>query len=55
MAENKFKEKNMGRTIENHQTAAWANMEALKPISRVPIPNENQVKNAKEHVDTNQK
>ncbi|SET50038.1 protein of unknown function [Natronincola peptidivorans] len=55
MAKNKYKEKNLGRTIENHKTAAWANIESIKPESRVPIPNEIEVKNAKEYVDTNQK
>lgn len=55
MAKNKFKEKNMGRTIESHRTAAWANIQELKPVSRVPIPSEIEVKNAKEYVDTNQK
>lgn len=55
MAKNKFKEKNMARTIENHQTAAWANIEDLKPVSRVPVPSEVEVRNAKEYVDTNQK
>lgn len=55
MAKNSFKEKNMSRTIENHQTAAWANIGTLKPVSRVPVPDEIEVKNAKEYVDTNQK
>ncbi|AOY76397.1 CDIF630_02480 family spore surface protein [Clostridium formicaceticum] len=55
MSDNKFKEKHLGRTIENHQTASWANMKDLKPVSRVPIPDEIEVKNAKEYVDTNEK
>lgn len=55
MSKNKFKEKNMDMPIENHKTAAWANIEDLKSVSRVPIPNETEVKNAKEWVDTNQK
>lgn len=55
MAKNRFKEKNMARTIENHVSAAWANIDDLKPVSRVAIPSEIQVKNAKEYVDTNQK
>jgi len=55
MAKNKSKEKNMAMPVENHLTAAWANIEGLKPVSRVAIPNEIEVKNAKEYVDTNQK
>ncbi|MCC5910751.1 MAG: DUF3787 domain-containing protein [Clostridiaceae bacterium] len=55
MAENRHKEIKMNNVIENHQTASWANIKSLKPISRVPIPDEVEVKNAKEWVDTNQK
>jgi hypothetical protein len=55
MAKNKTKEKHMARPVEEHNTAAWANIEELQPVSRVPISNEIQVKNAKEWVDTNQK
>lgn len=55
MVENKFKQKNNSTPIENHKTAAWANIEKLKQTSKVPIPNETEVRNAKEWVDTNQK
>jgi len=55
MGKNKFKEKNMATPIENQETAAWANIADMKPVSRVPIPDYVQVKNAKEWVDTNQK
>ncbi len=55
MAKNKLKEKHISKPIENHDTAAWANIEELKQVSRVPIPNEVEVKNAKEWVDTNHK
>lgn len=55
MAKNKFKERHMGKSIEKHDTAAWADINELKPISRVPIPSDFQVKNAKEYVDSNQK
>jgi hypothetical protein len=55
MAENKFKEKNMAIPIENHNTAAWSNIEKTKPVSNVTIPSEVQVRNAKEYVDTNEK
>ncbi|WP_084281431.1 CDIF630_02480 family spore surface protein [Alkaliphilus transvaalensis] len=55
MTKNNFKARHMGEPVEKHDTAAWANIEDLKPVSRVPIPSEVQVKNAKEYVDTNQK
>ncbi|TGE36922.1 DUF3787 domain-containing protein [Desulfosporosinus fructosivorans] len=43
------------RPIEQHTTAAWANIEKLKEISNVSIPSDVQVGNAKEWVDSNQK
>ncbi|QZY55028.1 CDIF630_02480 family spore surface protein [Crassaminicella profunda] len=43
------------KPIENHKTAPWANIEDLKSQSRVPIPNELEVENAKEWVDDNEK
>ncbi len=55
MAKNKKKEKDMSRPIENHKTAAWANIEDLYPVSNVARPDEDQVINAKEYVDTNEK
>ena len=55
MAENKYKEFHMRTPVENHATAAWANMDSLKDVSRVNIPDEMQVMNAKEYVDENQK
>ena len=55
MAKNRYKEQHKGMPIEKHNTAAWANIESTKPISNVTIPGEIQVRNAKEHVDTNQK
>jgi hypothetical protein len=55
MSKNKYKEKNISKPIENHETASWANRENLKPISQVPIPNPVEIKNAKEWVDTNEK
>lgn len=45
----------MAMPVEKHDTAAWANIEETKPVSNVTIPNEIQVRNAKEHVDTNEK
>lgn len=50
---NKFK--NLKMPIENHYTAAWADAEKLKSDSKVNLPNEIQVRNAKEYVETNQK
>lgn len=55
MAKNKYKDKNMGRPIENHETAAWANISQLKEVSQVTIPDLEQVENAKDYVDENQK
>lgn len=55
MAENKHKQKNMAMPIEKHNTAAWANIEKRKPESGISIPNEAQVKNAKEYADANKK
>lgn len=43
------------RPIEQHDTAAWANIAELKPVSQVSIPSEIEMHNAKEWVDTNQK
>ena len=55
MADNKYKEKNMATPVEKHDTAALANIKETKPVSNVTIPAETQVRNAKEHVDTNEK
>lgn len=55
MSKNKSKEQFMARPIEKHNTAAWANIGSTKPLSNVTIPDEIQVRNAKEFVDTNQK
>jgi hypothetical protein len=55
MAENKFKQRFMAMPIEKHDTAAWANIESMKPVSNVTIPSEVEVRNAKEWVDTNEK
>ncbi len=45
----------MAKPIEQHDTAAWANIEKTKRISKVTMPSELQVDNAKEHVDSNEK
>lgn len=57
MPENKIKEKDrdMSLPIEKHETAAWANIEEVKPVSNVTVPNETEVRNAKEWVDSNEK
>ncbi|NLB79285.1 MAG: DUF3787 domain-containing protein [Clostridiaceae bacterium] len=55
MADNRYKEKYMATPIEKHDTAAWANIEATKQVSKVTMPSEEQVDNAKEHVDSNEK
>jgi len=57
MSDNKDKEHEplKLRPIEQHTTAAWANIEKLKEVSHVTIPSEVEVGNAKEWVDSNQK
>ncbi len=55
MKRKRFKLNKSLMPVENHYTAAWADMEDVKPDSKVNLPNEIQVRNAKEYVDTNQK
>lgn len=55
MVKNKSKQRCPTMPVEEHKTAAWANIESLKPVSNVSIPSEAEVKNAKEYVDTNEK
>ena len=55
MAKNKYKEKNMAKPIEQHNTAAWSNISKMKSASKVNIPDETQVRNAKKYVDSNEK
>lgn len=50
-----IKRESMTVPIEKHDTASWANMENLKPVSRVNVPSETEVRNAKEYVDSNEK
>ena len=45
----------MAKPIERHDTAAWANHVRTKPVSKVIIPDEIDIRNAKEYVDTNEK
>lgn len=51
----RFKEKHMGVPVEKHDTAAWANIERTKPVSNVTVPREEQVDNARDYVNDNQK
>jgi hypothetical protein len=51
----KKKDRNLGMPVEKHDTAAWANIEKKKSHSRVIIPSEFQVINAKDYVDENEK
>lgn len=55
MAKNKYKQTHMDTPIENNDTAAWANTKKMKPASKVNIPDEVQIRNAKEYVDSNEK
>jgi len=55
MSDNKKKQTFMQKPIERHDTASWADVEEKKPVSRVIIPKEIGVINAKEYVDQNQK
>lgn len=55
MAKNNFKEKFQVIPIEKHDTAAWANISKVKPVTNVSIPNEQETRNAKDWVDANQK
>jgi len=55
MSDKNSKERLMLRPIEQHTTAAWANIEKLKEVSNVSIPSDVQVGNAKEWVESNQK
>nr|WP_269059931.1 DUF3787 domain-containing protein [Iocasia fonsfrigidae] len=52
---NHFKEKMNEIPIENHQTAAWINIEGLQGSGRVFNPAYLGVEQAKEYVDENEK
>ena len=54
MTKNHSKEKLLANPIERHDTAAWrVHIESEKPESKVPIPSEEAVSEAKKWVDTN--
>jgi len=55
MAKNKRKDFRMESPVERHDTAAWANLEDMKPVSKVNMPDEIDILNAKEYADSNQK
>lgn len=55
MANNKYKEKHMAQPIENHATAAWADKPQFKTVSKVNLPDEEQIENARDYVNENQK
>lgn len=39
------------KKVENHKTAAWADENSSIPVSRVSVPSERAVEEAKEWVD----
>lgn len=50
-----LKRKTFSLPVEEHSTAAWANIEKTKPVSKVPMPSEIDVELAREWVEENQK
>lgn len=52
---NKFKLSMKEMPVENHQTAAWINIESLTGEARVSNPSYLGAEQAKEYVDENQK
>ena len=56
MASNQYSDSyKKSRSVERHNTAAWANIEDIKEDSRVMIPCDEQVDNARDYVNENQK
>ncbi|HHX78079.1 MAG TPA: DUF3787 domain-containing protein [Firmicutes bacterium] len=55
MTQKKKKERKIKEPVEKHYTAAWADMDKKKPVTKVNLPSEEDVRNAKEYVDSNQK
>lgn len=55
MSKRKVKSRNIKKSVENHETAAWANAQSVKRESGVNVPSEDEVGNAREYVDSNQK
>jgi len=55
MVENSKKEISLQKPIERHETASWTDAVKKKPVSKVLVPRETGVIDAKEYVDQNQK
>ncbi len=55
MSGNSKKEAFLQKPIERHDTASWADVGKNKRVSKVLVPKEEGVINAKEYVDMNQK
>ena len=55
MSEHESKKDVIKQPIEKHNTAAWANVSRKQPVSKVTIPSDFQVENAKDWVDYNEK
>lgn len=55
MTKDNLKDNFITKPIERHDTAAWTNHVKTKPVSKVVVPDEIDVANAKEYVDTNEK
>jgi hypothetical protein len=55
MTKNNEKLRKKKEPVEKHDTAAWANIADMKPVTGVHLPSEDEVANAKEYVDENQK
>jgi len=55
MKKNNYKKNFSSNNLGKQDTASWANIEKQKPLSNVGIPNETEVINAKEYVDSNEK
>lgn len=55
MSNKKKEEKMLLTPVENHETAAWANIKKTKSQSQVSVPSDLDMEFAKEWVDKNQK
>lgn len=55
MEGDRVKDSSVELPIEKHDTASWANIHKKKPVSKVSVPSEFDVKNAKDYVDSNEK
>jgi hypothetical protein len=55
MKNNSIKKRTWDSQIEEHDTAAWANIEEEKPVSKVTVPSDDMIYEAREWVDENEK